>query len=317
MKTINKLALAGLIAVTTITACQRDISNELPVNNKEISAKPPAPPAVCNPNAYVITLESRTQVGSNWEWIWSVLNPNPGNGTNGTSQDMSHWGMQFGPCFTWTHVVGAAYSTDGVSYTAFTPTYQVDPSQSCLTTPVLKYNVGTSGTAKTYYKLVLSANYAPTNTEPGYYKSGSRMPCCTFTFTGVGCIPPGEGCSYSQGLYFGSSAPWPSPTVTVAGFVYTEAEGRAIWNTSNMGGLKDSKKAFLQVASIRLSGANVLPAASVWAYVAICESWLSTLGKLSPANLPTGNAAVSTAAGNIGIWINDHHCGPTNTKMSN
>jgi hypothetical protein len=28
-----------------------------------------------------------------WEWIWSIQNPNPGNGTNGTVQDLSHWGI--------------------------------------------------------------------------------------------------------------------------------------------------------------------------------------------------------------------------------
>ena len=308
MKTFKLLALAGLTALICITSCQRNMKEAIPENSKMAPGKPAPVGGACNSNAYVITLESRTLVGSNWEWVWSIYNPNPGNGTNGTSQDMSHWGMQFGPCFDWTHVVSAAHGSNGTDWTNFTPIYHVDPSQSCVTTPVLKFERGTSGTAKSWYKLVLNTNYSPTNTAPGYYKSGSRMPCCTFNFTGIGCQPVDEGCSFSQGLYFASPHPWPSPTVTVAGFVYTEAEGRAIWNTSNAGGLKDSKKAFLQVAAIKLSGASVSPAASVWADVAICQAWLSTLGKLSPANLPTGNAAVAAAAGNIGNWIDAHHC---------
>src|SRR5262245_36597027 len=46
-------------------------------------------------NNYDIALESMNPVGSNWEWIWTVTNVNPGNGNNGTVQNLSHWGMQF------------------------------------------------------------------------------------------------------------------------------------------------------------------------------------------------------------------------------
>ena len=307
MKLLKKIAIASFCIALFFSSCQKGIRNESAEQNT-VAGKAPVAPAVCNSNAYTIVLESKTLVSGNWEWVWSVRNPNPGNGTNGTSQDMSHWGMQFGSCFAWADVAGAAYSTDGNTWTSFTPTYQADPSQGCVTTPVLKYSVGTSGTAKTYYKLVLSKNYSVNAAAFGYYKSGARMPCCTFTFNGVGCIVEEEGCSFSQGFYFASPHAWPSATVTVAGFAYTEAEGRDIWNTSNAGGLKDAKKAFLQVAAIRLSGSTVSPSASVWADVAICENWLAGLGKLSPANLPTGNAAVSAAAGNIGNWIETNHC---------
>ncbi len=146
--------------------------------------------ASCNPNAYNIVLESRTLVGTNWEWVWSVQNLNPGNGNNGTVQNLSHWGMQFGTCFIWPNVVGAAYSFDNSTWTSFTPVYTVDPSQSCMTTPVLKFDIGTSGTAKTYYRLTLNADY-PVGPAPGFYKSGSRTGCCTFTFAGVGCSDDG------------------------------------------------------------------------------------------------------------------------------
>lgn len=154
------------------------------------SARQPGPGSTCNPNAYIITLESKTLVNGNWEWIWSVQNPNPGNGGGGTVQNLSHWGMQFGSCFVWSYVVSAAYSANGTTWTAFTPSYQIDPSQNCMTTPVLKFDFGTTGSAKSYYKLVISQNL-PNGWVPGYYKSGVNTGCCIFNFMGIGC-PGGQ-----------------------------------------------------------------------------------------------------------------------------
>jgi hypothetical protein len=125
------------------------------------------------------------------------------------------------------------------------------------------------------------------------------------------CIPPAEneGCSMSQGYWFASPiSVWPSTGVTVAGHTYTKEEAIEIWNTSNVGGIADSKKGFLQVATIYLSGATVYRSATVWADVAIVEAWLLTLGKLSPTNLPTGNNTVGSVAGNIGDWVDKNHC---------
>lgn len=309
-----KTFLPGVIFLFTFFAgCQREVKN---LNNtlEEWATKKPVPSSTCT-NPYVITLESKTISNGQWIWIWSVKNPNPGNGLNGTAQDLSHWGMQFGNCFNWADVVATAFSSDGINWTTFTPSYQVDNSQSCVLTPVLKYGMGTSGQAKSYYKLVLSQNYSVNNTAFCYIKSGSRLPCCTATFEGVGCPQPDASCSLSQGYWFANSNhTWPDVNgasygnVTIGGYDYTEAEGRAIAAVSNAGGLLDSKKAFMQVAAIKLSGSTVSVSASVWADVAICESWLSGLGKLSPTNLPTGNTAVKDAAGRIGDWINLNHC---------
>lgn len=181
-------------AALLFAACQRDAAKEL---------KAPAAAEVtetvgieseegpCDSDAYTIVLESKTLVGSNWEWIWSVQNPNPGNGLNGTVQDLSHWGMQFTSCFTWADVTGAAYSYNGTTWTGFSPSYSPDPSQLCLTTPVLKFNYGTTGSAKTYYKLVVSRDYNTMNAL-AYYKSGRRTGCCTTLFQGIGCLAGGD-----------------------------------------------------------------------------------------------------------------------------
>ncbi len=219
MKTTRLLALA-LVATSAFISCTKSftedsISNNAVTNESNVNANTTStattsatiitnatnsansngngnsqPMGACNESAYAITLESHTQLANgNWEWIWSVQNTNPGNGTNGTVQNLSHWGMEFGTCFSWSDVSSAAISTDGTTWNGFTPAYAVDPSQNCQTTPVLKFDYGTVGAAKSYYKLVLTYNYA-VGTTHGYYKSGARTACCTFDFSGIAC---GEG----------------------------------------------------------------------------------------------------------------------------
>lgn len=202
MKT-NRLFFPALITMVLIAAsCQKDAHS-----TANDAVRQPAIPAVttatgnsslmrgatgpCNPNAYTIVLESRNLVNGKWEWVWSVQNPNPGNGNNGTVQNLSHWGIQFGACFTWSSVVSAAYSADGITWNGFTPLYQADPSQSCMTTPVLKFDFGTSGSARSYYKLVVDRDYQVIPT-PGYYKSGANTGCCTLTYPGMGCGDDGD-----------------------------------------------------------------------------------------------------------------------------
>ncbi len=199
MKTTLRLLQLSVLTVLIIGAgCQKNSLNDLPAplhsetavnassDYSPVAAKPSSPSGVCNSNAYIVTLESRNFVNNNWEWIWSVQNSNPGNGNNGTVQDLSHWGMQFGSCFNWSSVVSAAFSADGATWTAFTPVIATDPSQSCMTSPVLKFAFGTTGSAKSYYKLVVNQNFAIAQT-PAYYKSGNNTGCCTFSFSGISC----------------------------------------------------------------------------------------------------------------------------------
>jgi hypothetical protein len=117
-----------------------------------------------------------------------------------------------------------------------------------------------------------------------------------------------EGCSMSQGYWFSKpGVKWPG-TIVIGGNSYTQEEGKAIWDSPNNGGIPDSKAGFTQVAAIKLSGSTVKPTATVWADVAIVEKYLSTIGKLHPGNLPSGNDAAKQAAGRIGNWINGNHC---------
>lgn len=199
MKTFKLSLLATTLFFILFTACQQSAHKELTApQNADLSPASSSggysregdnvvpSTASCNPNAYIITLESKTLVNGNWEWVWSVQNPNPGNGSEGTVQNLSHWGMQFGPCDIISSVTGAAYSPDGVNWTSFTPLYQVDPSQECVTSPVFKFDYGTTGSAKSYYKLILNQDYEQ-GSSFGYYKSGVKTGCCTFSFTGIFC----------------------------------------------------------------------------------------------------------------------------------
>jgi hypothetical protein len=198
MKTIKLLFLSAVASTTLFVACQKNVKeitfpvsedqNAQTANSSSYGRDEIPSSGQCNSSAYNIVLESHTLVGSDWEWIWSVQNSNPGNGNNGTIQDLSNWGMQFGSCFDiiMPFITGAAYSSDGINWTPFTPAYEVDPSQNCITTPVLKFDFGTTGSAKSYYKLILSQEF-PVGNIYGYYKSGKVTGCCTFEFSGVSC----------------------------------------------------------------------------------------------------------------------------------
>jgi hypothetical protein len=200
MKKTFQLLFVTALSILLAASCQRNSLAETFVIQKEktVNADQPVVMArgggsseICNPAAYVVTLESRTQVNGSWEWVWSIQNTKPGSGNNGTAQDLSNWGMPLSFCADRASVVGAAYSADGISWTNFTPSYAVDPSQGCLTVPVVKFDFGTFGSAKSYYRLVVSQDYEET-TILGYYKSGSKTSCCTFNFTGIGCGGPEE-----------------------------------------------------------------------------------------------------------------------------
>jgi hypothetical protein len=196
----NQLVLSclGMFMFIAIS-CQksRDIQSpeyQAPIIEEEtLAGKPKGNSGPCNPNAYVVTLLSsnvEVQPGI-YEWVWTVQNPNPGNGNNGTSQGLSHWGFTLGPCVNTSNLIDAGVSGNGSSWSNFSPNYQPDPSQSCQTNAVVKFDYGTSGSAPSYYRLRLNAQFPVSATASGYYKSGANTGCCTFDFEGIGCEDDG------------------------------------------------------------------------------------------------------------------------------
>ncbi|MDP3353726.1 MAG: hypothetical protein Q8S44_08305 [Flavobacteriaceae bacterium] len=141
---------------------------------------------------YTVTLESvLNNSDGTFTWTWSVLNPNPGNGLKGTVQNLSHWAVKLGTCVTFADVVSGAFSSDGITWQSFTPTWESDPSflNTCnvSTGNVLKFNLGTLGGSKSYYQLTINRDIEIDTDVLAYYKSGKNTPCGTFNFPGFGC----------------------------------------------------------------------------------------------------------------------------------
>lgn len=148
----------------------------------------------------------------------------------------------------------------------------------------------------------------------------------TFNYTGAVCpvpvvaataLPEPDICSFPTVYFFGihpifnAPKPWDVAIVTVGGFDYTEAEGRVIANlayNSGPGNNSNAKEAFLQVGSLKLSYTGYALSPTVGPAVNTIESWLKTVGKLSPSNLPTGNAAVKNATIVIANFMQLHRC---------
>lgn len=321
MNALKKLVYTGSILLLAITACQKQSTTDV-IPGEQDSSSGKIGPSLSSSSClnYNVSLE-RTYSATTQQttFVWTITNPNPGNGNNGTTQNLSHWAFVPGCPGTngleqnWSDIASASYSYDeGATWTSITPlpTLQPDPSQNCSSANLFKFDFGTEGGTPTMYKIVLMGNYAQDNNNFAVFKSGVKTGCCARMVPGIGCKQQAPVCSFSQGYYFASPNAWPAPgTVTVAGFTYTEAQGRAIWNCSNAGGIPDSKKGFTQVAALRLSNAYPTGNASIDADVVLIESWLASLGKLvACSNLPGGNSAVGAAAGRIGQWINENHC---------
>lgn|GEM_PF-613468 len=345
MKTVRAFAMVGILSFIMI-ACQKTSIRQTEQERQATSLtltgiENTVPGEPCADGPYIITLVRKQLImegplAGKWEWIWSVVNKNPGNGSNGTVQDLSHWGITLPECLTLANIHLAkayAFKSEDQSesnvrfYNIFTPKYEADKSfdangNVCPGTeaePVmLKFDggdgkdYGTFGSLPTYYALVIDKDLPVDPSGRAFYKSGNVTGSCEICFPGIGCEEPCvEGCSFSQGYYFAKpNFVWPS-SVTVGGYVYSQAEGKAIWDAVNRGGIADAKKAFLQVAAIKLSGASVGKCATVWADVEIIEDWMKSLNtKLTPANIRNfSNPAAAQAAGRIGEWIDKNHCG--------
>lgn len=125
-----------------------------------------------------------TQSGSIWEW--TLRNPNPGNGENGTLQNVSHWSIPLSPAAE-AALVSAEYSLDGITWISIPLNIDRDPSiRTCTTTDVLKFDVGTSGSNTNYYRLTFSEEFTVNPYAKSWIKSGVRTGCNLYFYTGIG-----------------------------------------------------------------------------------------------------------------------------------
>lgn len=314
-----KQKIKHFLLISTIVFSLGCSKEQINTGDDGIISLSPTGQVLSTTGAYTNIFEGKVANGDGtWTYTWSMQN-------NTGSQNLSHWAMDLGTCITIEDVVSSA---EGLSLSSMTPVevlWAPDPSldnvnlsSSCnIRDSVFKFNLGTpDNMTKAYYSITLSKNVGMVDVT-GYYKSGRTTGCGSFLFTGLGCeiFEQEQGYSYSQGYWFAKPQTiWPGDgTITLGGKVYTQLEGKSIWTASNKKGLADSKAAFTQAAAIKLSAALNLvnPSASVWADVAIIDSYLATLNKLSPTYLPTGNAAAAAAASRISAWIQAHHVDTT------
>ena len=141
---------------------------------------------------YTTQLISTQSAGLNTEWIWTVTNPNPGNGLNCTIQNLSHWNLILPSCVTNENIVSAAYSLDGNSWISLPAQIATDPSSTCYSGLVLKFDYGTTGSAPTYYKLVTTGGVVP-GPIAAVFKSGSKTGCHTYADYVVGPVCVDDG----------------------------------------------------------------------------------------------------------------------------
>jgi hypothetical protein len=145
-----------------------------------------------------------------------------------------------------------------------------------------------------------------------------------FTYSSATCAPEPDICSqpyeyfFDSANYDGSNIAWydcngeEEGQVTVAGFQYTEQEGRDIYNTVNADGtafMPDAKEAFIHLAALKLSYTDYTQHSTLSAHVITVEDWLATKGKLSTTNLPdNANTNVRNSLQYIVDWIAAHPC---------
>ncbi len=137
-------------------------------------------------DSYSIQLTSKCLVGTCEQWTWVLTNPNPGNGNNGTLQDVSHFDIPL-TADAEAALVSAEYSFDGITWYSVPLSVDRDPTiRACTSVDVLKFDVGTIGTAPTYYRITFSDDFDASPWAKCYIKTGGgRTGCNMYYFTGV------------------------------------------------------------------------------------------------------------------------------------
>ena len=138
-------------------------------------------------DSYQIVLVSKNPTGTNTEWTWQITNPNPGNGSNGTLQDISHWSVPLNATAE-AALVYAGFSTNGVTWNSATTVVDRDPSiRFCTTVDVLKFEHGTIGTAPMYYRAAFNRDFVVNPYATSWIKTGGGMQGCNlYYFSGMG-----------------------------------------------------------------------------------------------------------------------------------
>jgi hypothetical protein len=174
----TKSLLVATVVVTTITL------------SSFVAKKAPAKTTASSYEISLLTKAERTTAngpvsGSVWEW--TLRNPNPGNGENGTLQDVSHWSLPLSPEAE-AALISAEYSFDGITWFSVSLNIDRDPSiKQCTTNDVLKFDIGTSGTNVNYYRITFDKDFIMNPYAKSYIKTGGgRTGCNLYFYSGIG-----------------------------------------------------------------------------------------------------------------------------------
>jgi hypothetical protein len=137
--------------------------------------------------AYQISLCNKScEDGLNHSWTWSVTNPNPGNGLDGTLQDVSHFSIAISAQAE-AALVSAEYSFDGITWISIPITVDRDPTiKNCTREDVLKFDAGTYGSEPTFYRATFNEEFSENPFATSWVKTSSKADCNLSFFTGVG-----------------------------------------------------------------------------------------------------------------------------------
>ena len=141
-----------------------------------------------NVDAYSVQLISNSSDVSRgaFEWTWVLTNPNPGNGNDGTLQNVSHFDVVLNADAE-AALLSAEYSFDGITWVTLPIEVERDPAiRACTSVDVLKFNAGTVGSAPTYYRASFSQDFGINPYATSWIKSGNRTGCNMYYFAGIG-----------------------------------------------------------------------------------------------------------------------------------
>jgi hypothetical protein len=133
-------------------------------------------------DSYQIQRLGTDMIGTNQVWTWKLTNTNPGNGNNGTLQNVSHWSIPLSAIGE-AAFVSAEYSFDGITWFTLDIEIERDPAiRQCCSSDVLKFNVGTTGSAPTYYRATFSEEFTINPMATSWIKTGGGLQGCNLYF---------------------------------------------------------------------------------------------------------------------------------------
>ncbi len=276
---MKKLIMVATVAIVTLFACQKTELLTPKTSSENIALSEGLNSNTTTPFIVELIKEKSNVVnGSNYEWVWKV--------TEGTTlTGLSHFNFtDFTICENVSlrdALVGAAYSTDGISWNSSSVNWAEDKSQqsNCSgTTEVMKIN---SGATTIYYKLILNEEFGfGTNNSEAYFKRGKgslgNPDCGLLTFDGPTCLPEEEKCydwqsesAWSTGSKYnttkgGNWATYSTSTALASGVTLYAGKSIDIGTAKLSSGvltitLKDGWELVPNTSSVKIQGYNTAP----------------------------------------------------------